>query len=176
MSGAGGGCVFIDDGTTCGADAAIYQGLSVCDRHLAILAIRRRGGIDGRIAEYFATFPDAEHVPGWTYVLLLPNGRVKLGYTSNDLLGRFQEAHRKRGSRVIVLAVAPGGWTRESLLHWRFREHRVDELGEQFQLAPEIAQLAAEWGIHPDAQPAVDAYRHYVPMTERRTSTEGGNQ
>jgi hypothetical protein len=119
---------------------------------------KRRGPLEmraAREAEYQArkAREEAEHIAwmdstgsrnGVCYFLACEEGLVKIGY-SRDLWQRVSQIRPTCMYKLTVLAVAPGGRSRESHYHHKFREHR--EFGEWFTRAPEIeeemARLAA---------------------------------
>lgn len=87
------------------------------------------------------------HSPGLTYVILLPNGNVKIGYTKH-LADRMTKLAYEFNGIVKVLAVLEHGQTMEMLLHDRFAEYRIVELArEQFLDVPEIREFAEDEGI-----------------------------
>jgi hypothetical protein len=81
---------------------------------------------------------------GICYFLASDDGLVKIGF-SRDLWGRVAAISPTVFGKVEVLAVAPGGRSRESYYHTKFREHRHS--GEWFVRCPaidaEIERLAA---------------------------------
>lgn len=83
-----------------------------------------------------------EHSPGVTYICLVPSGYIKIGY-SESLAHRLISVSKDHGGRVTVLAILPGGFTREQCLHSRFSNLRLPVTGELFEPTPELLSFAA---------------------------------
>ena len=114
-------------------------------------------------AEYFKTVPNAPHLPGFTYIIYLPDSdRFKIGYTSKpDALGlakRFKDAKKYFGN-MLPVATLEGGRTLEACLHVKFDHLRIKtELNEQFQASSELWAFALYHGHCKIGQWAVYQY------------------
>lgn len=126
----------------------------------------------------------SNHLPGHTYIIQLPNGRIKIGMTREGrVLDRWREITRsyfKKGYREPIkpLALLDGGVSREAALHNTFREARVnDEFGEQFTPTVDLITFAESAGIPEEHSHLVPAYgrwwkkyfhenKHLLPPTE----------
>jgi hypothetical protein len=158
------------DGEPCSKPATEIGNLPLCPEHRALHYTRTSGLTARKFVDYFAACPTAPHSPGWTYIVQLPNGRLKIGCTARGnpgLVDRLQDLHRQYGARVVPLAVIQGGFTLEQVTHHRFRDLRVaGELGEQFEPDDELLSFALQNGIHPMAVEAVKRYAAYRPKSE----------
>ncbi|MEU1894382.1 hypothetical protein [Streptomyces pristinaespiralis] len=98
------------------------------------------------------------NLPGWAYIIWLPNGRIKIGWSGGDdlLVYRWKmisKDWRRKGyaDPVRPIAILPGGAGKEGELHERFHEFRVEtEYGEQFRTEPELIAYAEMYGIPED--------------------------
>lgn len=76
-------------------------------------------------------------------------GVVKIGH-STSVVRRFKQVKGSSLYKLAVLAIAPGGRTREGHYHRRFEAHAIG--GEWFQRCPEIeaeiTSLAARFSVH----------------------------
>jgi hypothetical protein len=84
-----------------------------------------------------------DEFPGLCYIVLLPDGCVKIGYSNTEKLlkQRFQSLGRSYGAPVVPLAVLSGGFVREAVLHDQFDLYRVPGNGERFHYSPELAEF-----------------------------------
>jgi hypothetical protein len=126
-------------------------------------------------------FAGASHLPGWTYIVRLPNDNLKIGYTGKvnqlgfseefGLSKRFQAAEREHGGLVVPLAVLPGGYTLETELHEKFNDLRLKTLkDEQFKADETLLEFATASSIAPEAKPEIDDYirwRHNRPKPKQ---------
>jgi hypothetical protein len=116
---------------------------------------------------------DFTHTPGFTYVIQLPDGLVKIGY-SGDRVGNhgkpllanrwkaisaeFKQSH-PTDYMIRPLAVLEGGISQEALLHEKWEHLRIDDMyGERFKEDPELISWARGQGYTPSATAAVDDY------------------
>ncbi|MGW6356700.1 hypothetical protein ACWFR5_16280 [Streptomyces sp. NPDC055092] len=91
------------------------------------------------------------HTAGWTYVIRLTNGNVKIGTTVHADMKRLKDISRRDndGIPVQLLAVMEGGLSLELLSHERWMHLRATGLMEEFLPAPELLAWADEQGVHP---------------------------
>ena len=86
------------------------------------------------------------------YVILLPTGQVKIGWSSNPL-SRWERLGREYGGPVVPLAALPGDGRLERHLHSRFaefrqlRQGRNSGDGELFYPDPSLLAWAMATGI-----------------------------
>ncbi|MDP5311990.1 hypothetical protein [Streptomyces poriferorum] len=100
------------------------------------------------------------HTKGWTYVIRMANGNVKLGMTGKDDLSRLQTISNSQGGvPVQVLAVLKGGSSKELLTHTQWLHLRVSGRMEQFHADPSLLKWAEEQGIHPEAEEAMKKFQ-----------------
>lgn len=106
---------------------------------------------------------------GFTYVVRMDNGNVKIGKAGAKgkatLDGRLQNVSNNRadngGVPVAVLAVLPGGTSTELLTHRQWLHLRVSGRMEQFHADPSLLKWAEEQGICEEAQEAVDKFQSW---------------
>lgn len=111
-----------------------------------------------------------KHTEGWTYVVGLSDGTVKIGMTKSSPERRLQEVSKKYndGTPVEVLAILKGGRSKELEVHGKWRLIRVTTMnGERFEKTPELVQWINNQGIHEEAKEAVRKY-------EQRSMANGG--
>ncbi|WP_328755050.1 hypothetical protein OHA28_30775 [Streptomyces sp. NBC_00269] len=91
------------------------------------------------------------HTAGWTYVVRLRSGNVKIGTTVHGDMTRLKDISRRDndGIPVQILAVMEGGLSRELLAHEQWLRFRAPGLMEEFHPAPELLAWAREQGVHP---------------------------
>ncbi|AVJ51355.1 hypothetical protein EA_SCOWL_1 [Mycobacterium phage Scowl] len=142
-------CCYITDlesGETCGEpEAESFMRVPVCVVHKDEL----RRSVDGRgrgNALTAAKYHPLESFPGFCYVVLLPDGFVKIGYsnTENLLHQRLKALSRSYEAPVIPLKILPGGFVTEAVLHNRFKSDRLPGPGERFRYSPAMAEFLAE--------------------------------
>lgn len=81
----------------------------------------------GRLLEQiYADNPSTPHSEGITYLFDMPNGLLKIGYTT-DLAKR-----RSSTGACEILSTLPGGETLELIIQWRLRDFRLPVVGELF--------------------------------------------
>jgi hypothetical protein len=120
-------------------------------------------------------FFEERHTKGWTYVIRMDNGNVKLGMTRKEDLSRLQGiSNRQGGVPVQVLAVLPGGSSRELLTHNQWLHLRVPGRMEQFYPDPSLLQWAEEQGIHADAP--IDGFQDWQEKKHRDPKRNGAQK
>ncbi|WMI33381.1 hypothetical protein SEA_PROVOLONE_61 [Streptomyces phage Provolone] len=143
-------------------------GVILCPKHSVVQSIRRNESISRFVASYFEQNPEAPHMPGWAYVVLLRNGRIKIGFTTK-LADRLVDIHTEYGD-LNLLAALPGGRTRAMVLHDMFRELRIDCKGELFEPHNNLLAYAMKCGVPPEAQPDLDTYRQWANRFKLHTT------
>lgn len=139
-------CTWYDSSSDapCGAESKITSNLNLCPDHREV--IRSKWESKGK-TEILRTlnYHPLEAFPGVCYIALMPDGLVKIGYSSTDKLyeKRIKALSRQSGAPVIELATVRGGFVAEAFLHDKFQEFRVEGPGERFTYSPEIAQYLA---------------------------------
>jgi hypothetical protein len=98
------------------------------------------------MARLYSSGETTEHSAGITYICLLANGNVKIGY-SKSLYGRLKSVSMDHGGKVRPLATVRGGYTREQCLQHQFGEYRLPVAGEIFKPDPELLAFAASAGF-----------------------------
>lgn len=123
--------------------------LPLCEPHLWDMAAQSRNRARRVVADIYRINPEAQHTEGWTYVIRLANGNVKIGTTVNPTMERLKDISRRDndGIPVQVLAIIEGGFSRELLAHGQWFHLRVPGAMEEFYPAPELLQWAGEQGI-----------------------------
>lgn len=143
-------CAFIVDqesGELCGESAESYMQVPLCEEH----AHSMRRAVDGRgrrNALQAVKYHPLEAFPGFCYVVLLPDGFIKIGYSNTDRLldDRLKGLSWEYKAPVTTLAILPGGFVAEAVLHNRFKDSRIPGKGERFRFSPEMAEFLAEHG------------------------------
>jgi len=163
-----------EDNTLCGGE--LYDGkpfspvnIPLCEKHAAQLYSFSTNTYRVKLVQQMEEEGVLNHVSGWTYIIWLPNGRIKIGTsgTTKGIASRWRGITRQYEEKgfsepLKFIALIPGGVTREASLHGRFNGLRVrDELGEQFLAEPELVAYAKEWGIPNDMQDLVTGYESY---------------
>lgn len=130
-----------DTETVCNQPAEVHRNLTLCGDHIAALSNRLRSE-NRRTALQAAKIHPLDSFPGYCYVILLPDGFVKIGYSNTrELLAtRFKAISREYKAPVVELAVIEGGFVAEAVLHEKFRDYREPGRGERFRYSPEMAE------------------------------------
>lgn len=133
-------CAWVADDEVCGEPAEVFSNIPLCPLHTERLR-GRNNSLRGLHARQAARYHPLESFPGWCYVVLLPDGFVKIGYSNTDdlLKKRYQALKREYGAPVVELAKIPGGFVAEAVLHEKFRDYRESGTGERFRYSPEMA-------------------------------------
>ena len=118
------------------------QFIPVCDGHFWELHAQHPSVGPAVIESMHKHYP-WEQFPGLCYITLLPDGFIKIGYSSTQdhFKKRMQRLSRDYGASVIPLALLYGGPFREAVLHKKFQHLRARVPGEKFSHGPEIAEL-----------------------------------
>ncbi|MET7783099.1 hypothetical protein ABZU94_38525 [Streptomyces mirabilis] len=145
--------------------------LTLCSGHSwDLFWDRKREARDMATAIHEAN-PEMQHTPGFTYVIRLANGHVKIGYTNRsnpNQVKRLGDLSDKRNQNmpVQVLALMRGGDSLEAVLQSRWSHLRVQGAMEQFHPDPSLLEWASEQGI----DPAVSGFDDYVIRKHNRGS------
>lgn len=143
--------------------------IPLCEKHAAILYDFNVYWYRVRTVQQMEEEGVLNHVSGWTYIVWLPNGRLKIGTsgTSEGVSSRWRKISKQYEGKgytgpIKPIALIPGGVTREASLHGQFNEFRIkDEFGEQFLADPELVAYAESWGVPDDMQDLVTNYERY---------------
>lgn len=139
---------------------------AMCDAHWAmhheIAENRFRNDLIGRMDQEGIL----QHTTGWTYVIQLPNGNVKIGCTGEGKAAngdglvtyRWKRISQQHRGLITPIALIRGGETRETLAHIQWQALRLPILGEQFIADPTLIEWARSQGFDPDAMDQVHAY------------------
>ncbi|MFF9778432.1 hypothetical protein ACF1HJ_32875 [Streptomyces sp. NPDC013978] len=173
----GGTCGVSEYGVPCG-NAIRTRGpvgpqwaqVPVCEKHAAVLTNWNVGTYRTlMLAEMEKRGLISGHLPGYTYVIWLPNDRVKIGSVGREdrLLKRWKEItadYVKAGHKdpIKPIAVFDGGKSKEAAVQGRFNHLRVqDELGEQFSPDPELIDHAENQGIPTELAYLIPSYEKW---------------
>jgi len=139
--------------------------LNLCQPHSYDVASRTKERARQAIADLDAIGGISKHTPGWTYVIRLSDGVLKIGMTEGGIAKRLQDLTTKysAGVPVMVLAVVEGGESREKLYHHQWAHLRIPGTMEAFHQDPSLIRWAEELGIDPGSD--VEKYDGYI---ERR--------
>lgn len=144
-------CTFTsEEEGSCDAGASLYGNLPLCEEHTEVIRTRNqlRFGYQAKVALDHHRYAD---FGGLCYIVLVPGGDVKIGYSNTpELLRKRMSTLRRKLGPVITLATIPGGMVTEAYLHRCFRKFRRKGTGELFEYAPEIAQFVD--GIREDPE------------------------
>lgn len=126
--------------------------LPLCDEHMWDMAASKRSVARELITKLDKAGALAGHTDGWTYVIRLANGNVKIGTTVNPTMKRLKDLTSKtnHGIPVQILSIAKGGLSREMLAHSRWFSLRVPGSMEEFYPDPSLLDWAKEQGIDPE--------------------------
>lgn len=140
--------------------------LILCQYHRYELGTNQKERARKVVAELDSIGAITHHTEGWTYVIRMANGNVKIGMTTKANLKRFQNLSRDKngGVPVQVLAVVEGGQSLEYLFHEKWFSLKVPGRMEEFHPDPALLRWAEGLGINDevDASSYEDwmAYRH----------------
>lgn len=112
-----------------------------------------------------------KHTEGWTYVVGMNDGTVKIGMTKDSPEKRLREVSKKYNDAepVELLAILKGGRSKELEVHGKWRLLRItDRNGERFERTPELTEWINEQGIHEETKEAVRKYEQWS-MTKGST-------
>lgn len=170
-----GRCVHVsDDGVQCPDDGDSWVGgVWLCWFHFGTVRHDVSRRVFEQLAVEYANDPSLPHSPGATYILRLPNGNIKIGYTrggrgmAQALQSRWSSLSRDFGGRVYPLAVVRGGVTMELFLHWKFDEYRLVGLPrEQFEASDDLSLFAMTAGMIPEAVEAIERFARWRPQKD----------
>ena len=155
-------CV-IDDCTTEGKTVELGQipgapALTLCPEHSWDLFWNAREKSRKLATAISEANPGMNHTPGYTYVIRLASGNVKLGYTADPSMRRLKTLGGKPNDNipVHVLAVLKGGESLEAVVQQRWSHLRVAGQMEEFHADPSLLQWASEQGITPEVDDLED--------------------
>lgn len=136
--------------------------LNLCQPHNYDVATRTKQRARQAIADLDAIGGISKHTPGFTYVIRMSDGSVKIGMSGKGVAERFQALTTRynAGVPVKVLAVVEGGESREKLYHHRWAHLRIPGTMEAFHQDPSILEWAEGLGVDPDSD--VEKYEGYV--------------
>ena len=138
-------CCFVDgEGGLCGDEAEVYRNLPVCNDHREELRRSYRTNVQA-LAKQTLNFYTYEDFPGICYIILIPGGIVKIGYSNTEetYAGRLKKLTREHGPLVELLRL-PGGFVTEAHLHSLFSNDRLPGNGELFRYSEDIASFIRE--------------------------------
>ena len=133
--------------------------IALCPKHRPALRTWQRS----IIADLYQQLPEAPHTPGYTYVVKVPDGAYKIGYTGkDDVRPRLMSLHRQLG-QLEVVGILKGGWSLEAVLHHQWIDCRLEGYGERFEPNDTMSKWLDTLSIDPEQQASVDRYYDYVP-------------
>lgn len=136
-------CAYVAEDNPCGAEATVLWNFPVCKDHRDVVLNPRK--LSSALSQSAKINP-LSSFPGFCYIVLLPDGFMKIGYSNTEKLlkTRLTTLKRECGAPVIELAVIPGGFVAEHLIHEKFSELREAGNGERFRYSPELATFIAD--------------------------------
>ena len=134
-------CCWFDE-KQCSLEAEVFRNIPLCETHIDLFQ-KRSYRDKTSIAIQSSNYHPIESFPGTCYIVLLPTGYVKIGYSNNEKLfeSRLKSLSRQYEAPVVLLAKLPGGFVQESVLHRKFEDDRIPGRGEVFQYSPQIAKF-----------------------------------
>ncbi len=137
-------CCFIIEDELCGGEADKYMNVPLCETHQEKLRSFSNHVANSRAA-LAAKYHPLDSFPGFCYIVLLPSGLVKIGYSNTEkLLKKRMNDLRSQHGPLVVLATLQGGFVAEAVLHRRFEAYRVPGRGELFLYSAELAEYINE--------------------------------
>ena len=134
--------VIPDEERTCGDTGSVYCSFVVCEDHKE--QFRNWNELMKRANALQASkIHELDSFPGYCYIMLLPNGNIKIGYSNTEKLlkTRITTLSREYGAPVVLLKTIKGGFVAEAMLHDRFKHLRLPGVGEQFKYGPGLAEF-----------------------------------
>lgn len=135
-------CVYVagDGEDPCGAEATLYSNFFLCPEHQDVQRGKMGSGLR-RVANQSLGYHSPEDFPGICYMVLVPGGLVKIGYSNTEerYAKRLKELTNKLGPVVEILKM-PGGFVLEAHLHSKFKDESVPGPGELFTYSERIAK------------------------------------
>ena len=125
-------------------EAEVFRNIPLCETHIDLFQ-KRSYRDKTSVAVQSSKYHPIQSFPGTCYIVLLPTGYVKIGYSNNEKLfeSRLKSLSRQYEAPVVLLAKLPGGFVQESVLHRKFEDDRIPGPGEVFQYSPQIAKFIA---------------------------------
>ncbi|KUL21444.1 hypothetical protein [Streptomyces regalis] len=132
--------------------------LALCSEHSWDLFWHAREKSRKLAAAIQGANPEMAHTPGYTYVIRLNNGNVKLGFTADPSMKRLRTLSGKANDQIPVqiLAVMRGGESLEAVIQNQWGHLRVQGRMEEFHPDPSLLQWASEQGITPEVSDLED--------------------
>ncbi|GAA3796513.1 hypothetical protein GCM10022403_032940 [Streptomyces coacervatus] len=142
--------------------------LIMCQYHRYQLATKSKERARKVIAELDAIGAITHHTEGWTYVVRMANGMVKIGTTKKSDLERFQRLSRDKngGVPVQMLAIVKGGESLEYLFHEKWFSLKIPGQMEEFHPDPALLRWAEELGT--DDGVDIDGYEDWMAYRHNR--------
>lgn len=143
--------------------------LDLCQEHAHDVAQKTKWRAREIVSDLNAIGGITKHTPGWTYVVRLSDGTVKIGLTEAESINeRLQGLTTKynAGTPVAVLAVVAGGKSLEMLYHHQWYHLRIPGAMEAFYQDPSLITWAEGLGIDPHA--GLDDFEGYVERRHNR--------
>ncbi|UUU23314.1 hypothetical protein [Streptomyces sp. DSM 40750] len=142
--------------------------LIMCQYHRYQLATKSKERARKVIAELDSIGAITHHTEGWTYMVRMANGMVKIGTTKNPELERFQGLSREKnqGVPVHVLAIVKGGESLEYLFHEKWFSLKVPGRMEEFHPDPVLLRWAEGLGV--DSEVNTDRYEGWIEKRHNR--------
>jgi len=142
--------------------------LILCEQHRYELGTDQKKRARKVIADLDSVGGITRHTDGWTYVVRMANGNVKIGTTKKPELDRFQGLSRDKndGVPVHVLAVVKGGDSLEYLFHEKWFGLKVPKRMEEFHPDPDLLRWAE--GLGTDGEWDTDRYENWTEGRHNR--------
>lgn len=151
----------------------IFFNINLCLNHKAVVFHELKYTLFTKeIAKLYLENKLHNHSEGFCYIVELPTGNIKIGYSSREdlLYSRFTSLHRENqdpsrpSRRLKILAILEGGVTLEAVLHEKFNHLRLRNVfQEQFINSSEILLFAKSIDM-PEAGKRVKLkYSNYQP-------------
>jgi hypothetical protein len=163
--------------TECTEEGQLYSigslQLILCQYHRYELSTKSKERARKIVSELDSIGAITHHTHGWTYVIRMANGNVKIGTTANPELRRLQDLSREKNSGipVEVLAIVQGGESLEYLFHEKWFSLKVPGRMEEFHPDPAILRWGRQLGI----DPSVDVERYDSWIGGRHSRKTLGN-
>ena len=134
-------CCWFDE-KQCSLEAEVFRNIPLCETHIDLFQ-KRSYRDKTSTAIQSSNYHPIESFPGICYIVLLPTGYVKIGYSNNEKLfeNRLKDLSRQYEAPVVLLAKLPGGFVQEAVLHREFEDDRIPGPGEVFRYSPLIAKF-----------------------------------
>lgn len=137
-------CAFVTEGQPCDADAKLSYDFFICDEHRPMYYISRKEPLRS-VAAGAMRYHSFEDYPGHCYMVLVPDGTVKIGFSNTEELLRNRLARLKKElGPIVTLLELPGGFVTEAYLHDLFADDRLTTGVERFRYSEEMAEFISE--------------------------------